>query len=586
VALTSARESIQPKLTLGARHDAHEQEASRVAASVMRMPEPGPETVQRACPECEQEKREHGGRMPEIRRQKASSDAPDINSDTESEINRMRGGGQPLAASVRRFMEPRFGEDFSGVRVHTGAEAVRTAQALNARAYTVGRDVVFAAGQYAPDTAEGKQLLAHELTHVVQQGFGRQQGGLQRDDKPSVPAGKPGSSPDVDATVKNIESIWKGVAAVAASYPELKQWIVQGDTVVALIQTHVKAALNAISANNGILSAAYMQVLESDKITYDFISWHVVAYANLLSLRSGIDGLINAFDHDSDVGFGFHYFRKFTGRANAERIARGLKKAIDGVPADSAKLSGLVRTDVPLTVQSISQPITVTGAAIPAARATIEKQTRAMETLQLNIQRGVDYENQFLDGAFKEGGQQAIDNVKEYYKLKKSIEKKDPKEKTGEAPEPQPVPVTSPSPDEEEKKKRRGTMRHQIQQARDFHYSSLAVTALDDNGVTGLQLRATMAANFDQYMSIARGEQPVPRGWTKGPVQWEKPIRAGIIAQSQAIPDIVAGGGVIVGGNVRALQRCFDPNTGSPSGCATNDVRLDVENTGHNLKRE
>jgi hypothetical protein len=168
VALASAREGIQPKLMLGAQSDPYEQEADRVAASVMRMPEPGPETVQRACSECKREP-EQGGREPEIRRQEATSSAPEIGPDTETEIHGMRGSGQPLPPSVRRFMEPRFGEDFSGVRIHKGPEAVRTAQALNARAYTVGRDVMFGAGQYAPDTSDGRKLLAHELTHVAQQ---------------------------------------------------------------------------------------------------------------------------------------------------------------------------------------------------------------------------------------------------------------------------------------------------------------------------------------------------------------------------------------------------------------------------------
>jgi hypothetical protein len=167
VALAGAPESVQPKLTVGAQDDTYEQEADRVAASVMRMPEP--ETVQRACPECEQEKRGHGGQMLEIQRQEATGHTPEIGPDTEKEIHHMRGGGQPLAPSVRRFMEPRFGEDFSGVRIHTGPEAVRTSQALNARAYTVGRDIMFGAGQYTPETTEGNTLLSHELTHVVQQ---------------------------------------------------------------------------------------------------------------------------------------------------------------------------------------------------------------------------------------------------------------------------------------------------------------------------------------------------------------------------------------------------------------------------------
>lgn len=70
---------------------------------------------------------------------------------------------------MRHYFEPRFGYDFSQVRVHTDAKAAESARAVNALAFTVGRDVAFGAGQYAPGTTEGKRLLAHELTHVVQQ---------------------------------------------------------------------------------------------------------------------------------------------------------------------------------------------------------------------------------------------------------------------------------------------------------------------------------------------------------------------------------------------------------------------------------
>jgi hypothetical protein len=77
--------------------------------------------------------------------------------------------GQPLDVGTRAFMEPRFGHDFSQVRIHTDARAVESAQAVNALAYTVGRNVVFGAGQYAPQTSEGRRLLAHELTHTLQQ---------------------------------------------------------------------------------------------------------------------------------------------------------------------------------------------------------------------------------------------------------------------------------------------------------------------------------------------------------------------------------------------------------------------------------
>ncbi len=84
----------------------------------------------------------------------------------------LRAGGQPLDDETRASMESRFGYDFSGVRVHTGPKAAESARAVNALAYTVGRDVVFGAGQYAPASGQGQRLLSHELTHVAQQQAG------------------------------------------------------------------------------------------------------------------------------------------------------------------------------------------------------------------------------------------------------------------------------------------------------------------------------------------------------------------------------------------------------------------------------
>ncbi len=103
-------------------------------------------------------------------RASAESDRPDVSPRTESQIEGLNGGGEPLAESVREYFEPRFGRDFSGVRVHAGSGAAEAALQLNAKAFTVGNDVAFGAGQYAPNTADGRRLLAHELTHVIQQG--------------------------------------------------------------------------------------------------------------------------------------------------------------------------------------------------------------------------------------------------------------------------------------------------------------------------------------------------------------------------------------------------------------------------------
>jgi len=82
----------------------------------------------------------------------------------------LRSPGQSLDAATRAYMEPRFGHDFSHVRIHTDDRAARSARAVDALAYTVGRNVVLGAGQYAPGTEQGKRLLAHELTHTLQQG--------------------------------------------------------------------------------------------------------------------------------------------------------------------------------------------------------------------------------------------------------------------------------------------------------------------------------------------------------------------------------------------------------------------------------
>jgi len=83
-----------------------------------------------------------------------------------------RGGGRPLEPSVRTDMEGRFGEDFSGVRVHTDGQASESARAVNAHAYTVGNDIVFGSGRFDPGSPTGQRTLAHELTHVVQQRSG------------------------------------------------------------------------------------------------------------------------------------------------------------------------------------------------------------------------------------------------------------------------------------------------------------------------------------------------------------------------------------------------------------------------------
>lgn len=114
---------------------------------------------------------EEGRELPPTRSSRDQSAEPQSLSTlrTESVQETLATQGQNLSEETQAFMEPRFGHDFSQVRIHTDTRAAESAQALDAQAYTVGQDIVFDAGQYAPETQEGRGLLAHELTHVVQQ---------------------------------------------------------------------------------------------------------------------------------------------------------------------------------------------------------------------------------------------------------------------------------------------------------------------------------------------------------------------------------------------------------------------------------
>ena len=182
--LTSAsfsRLPIQAKLTVSHPNDPYEQEADRVANAVMHQAEPtverqpikpeDEEQLQRAVPASNTRQPMNLEDEEQLQRAGSTADAIEVTPETETQINALRGQGQPLPDSVRSFMEPRFGADFSQVRVHTDASAGELAQRIQAQAFTVGQDVVFASGQYAPHSDAGKYLLAHELTHVVQQGY-------------------------------------------------------------------------------------------------------------------------------------------------------------------------------------------------------------------------------------------------------------------------------------------------------------------------------------------------------------------------------------------------------------------------------
>ncbi len=193
---------LQRKLTINQPGDAFEQEADRVADTVMRMADPastsavpqeassgsGNLVLQRCscgassssggeCEECKAKA------LNEEKTLQRSAEAPSAATEAPPIVHDVLGShGQPLNSATRAFMEPRFGADFSNVRVHTDAKAAESAKAVNALAYTVGNNVVFGQGRFSPQTEAGQKLLAHELAHTVQQtpmSLKRQGSGIQ-----------------------------------------------------------------------------------------------------------------------------------------------------------------------------------------------------------------------------------------------------------------------------------------------------------------------------------------------------------------------------------------------------------------------
>ena len=194
----AAQRILQAKLKLGPAGDSYEQEADKVAQQVVNnihQPQPvqrqeGEEEELQAKPLAEGIQRiqrqededelmakrvdsavQREGEEDELMaKANHGMEGGDVDTGVAEAIESARGGGQALAEGVRSSMEQGFGADFSGVRIHTGGQAEALNRSLNARAFTTGNNIFFGQGQYNPTSREGQELLAHELTHTVQQG--------------------------------------------------------------------------------------------------------------------------------------------------------------------------------------------------------------------------------------------------------------------------------------------------------------------------------------------------------------------------------------------------------------------------------
>ena len=242
---------IQAKLQISQPNDVHEQEADRVAEQVMRMPDPSPAPnalaihelpaapLQRQCDQCKEEEPQSPGPNEEDVGMAVDTDLPLLPSPSKApeeelplplspttcapgiQTERMHAaernvqareapqsaigastspsGGRPLEVTERSFFEPRFGYSFDQVRIHSDEHAAVSARAFNALAYTVGNDIVFGAGNYVPGSSTARRLLAHELTHVVQQNMAH---------TPTQSPGTANPSIDVRAEATGIVQRW------------------------------------------------------------------------------------------------------------------------------------------------------------------------------------------------------------------------------------------------------------------------------------------------------------------------------------------------------------------------------------------
>jgi Domain of unknown function (DUF4157)/OmpA family len=154
---------LQTKLKISEPSDRYEQEADHIADQIMRMPD---STVQRQAVPEEEEMIQRKAAFNQAAPSASTQESSDVLSIVHEVLN---SSGQPLDLTTRTFMESRFGNDFSHVRIHTDETASRTAQDVKALAYTTGSHIVFGVGQYSPQTTSGKRLIAHELVHTMQQ---------------------------------------------------------------------------------------------------------------------------------------------------------------------------------------------------------------------------------------------------------------------------------------------------------------------------------------------------------------------------------------------------------------------------------
>jgi hypothetical protein len=342
-------EEIQTK-PLVQRQEAPEEEEVQTKPLVQRQEVPEEEEVQTKPLVQRQEVPEEEEVQTKPLVQRRGDGSFEASPELESHLAAHKGGGSPLPEDVRAYMEPRFGADFGGVRVHTGGEAAQLNRALSAQAFTHGQDIYLGEGRYGPDSDAGKRLLAHELAHTLQQGASKRiagwwptghrlvtelalkQGNLSKLYDPKAQQYLIGRSPDMDFVQDQILTMNEGIELGAARIEMYENLIKAGQTKQAQNmwdnnELHYRKPAYMLSHGEGGLykqenPAGINEAMTSKLVLKATDTWNwtqEATYGPSLSILS--DALHQAEDRGSH-GEG----RKFTGHDSRLMVQKWAKK--------------------------------------------------------------------------------------------------------------------------------------------------------------------------------------------------------------------------------------------------------------------
>jgi hypothetical protein len=322
ISSSRSQQVIQTKLTINEPGDKYEQEAEAISDRVMRMSAPVGEggddgivqtkplninAIQRKCTACEDEEKVQRQEMDEEETlqtkplmRKAAGGVYTASPQLSSQLNSSKGGGDPLSGKTLGFMNQAFGADFSKVRIHTNSQAAEMNQGIQANAFTHGSDVYFNRGQYSPESLGGKKLLAHELTHVVQQNQGRKNSVIHRQSKtPSNNLSK--EYKKALHLLTEYEATWGVIASQTKSFSQVASWIKEGNEVLRLLRIHTESAIRASMKGQSILYEKYLDIIIGDQLVLDLIYYHILVHVNFLHNQPNIQpvwDIINKYSFD------------------------------------------------------------------------------------------------------------------------------------------------------------------------------------------------------------------------------------------------------------------------------------------------